>query len=64
MSKLIEIVFAPDGQTRIETKGFEGHECREAAKFIKNALGKVTSEQLTSEFYQTNEQQQSAQEGM
>ena len=48
---LIELTIAPDGQTRVETKGFQGGECREASRFIEQVLGRHTSEQLTPEFY-------------
>ena len=51
--KTIEITVTPDGQTRVETKGFVGSDCREASRFLEQALGKRTEEQLTSEFHQT-----------
>jgi hypothetical protein len=50
--KTIEIIVTPDGQSRVETKGFAGNACREASQFIEQALGKRTGEQLTAEFYQ------------
>ena len=55
--KTIEIVISPNGQTQVETKGFTGAECRDASKFIEQALGKQTSEQLTAEFHQVASQQ-------
>jgi hypothetical protein len=61
--KIIEIIIAPDGQTRVETKGFSGAECRQASEFIEKALGKRTSETLTSEFYQHQSQEQKLREG-
>ncbi len=51
--KTIEINVAPDGKTRVETKGFSGGECREASKFIEQALGRHLNEQLKPEFRQT-----------
>ncbi len=51
--KTIEINVAPDGKTRVETKGFSGGECREASKFIEQALGHHLDEQLKPEFRQT-----------
>ena len=56
--KTIEIVISPTGQTRVETKGFAGPECRQASEFIEKALGRCTGEQLTAEFHQqaTNQQ--------
>lgn len=47
----IEIIVAPDGKTRVETKGFVGNTCRDASRFIERALGHVEQEQLTAEFY-------------
>ena len=52
MSQTIEIIVAPNGQTRIETKGFAGSQCRQASQFLEAALGRRTSEQLTAEFHQ------------
>ena len=56
--RIIEIVISPNGQTQVETKGFTGAECRDASKFIEQALGKQTSEQLTAEFHQVASQPQ------
>lgn len=61
-SKTIEIIVSPSGQTRVETKGFVGSECRQASQFMEEALGERTSEQLTAEFYQQVGQQQSNQQ--
>lgn len=62
MSKIIEIVVSPTGQTRVETKGFAGAECQAASRFLEQALGQCTGEQLTSEFYQQQAQQQTLRE--
>ena len=50
--KIIEIVVSSTGQTQIETKGFTGSACRDASRFIEQALGKQTGEQLTAEFHE------------
>lgn len=52
MSKIIEITVAPDGATKVETKGFIGYECLEASRLIEIVLGTRTSEILKSEFHQ------------
>ncbi|MCY2994199.1 MAG: DUF2997 domain-containing protein [Planctomycetota bacterium] len=52
MSKIIEIIVSPKGETTVTTKGFAGSSCREASKFLEQALGQQTSEQLTAEFHQ------------
>ena len=58
--KVIRVIVGPKGETRVETKGFSGGECREASRFLEQALGQPVGEQLTPEFYQTEatEQQQ------
>lgn len=52
MSKFIEIIVSPNGESRVETKGFAGSGCREASQFIESALGKRVGEDLTPEFHQ------------
>lgn len=59
MRKVIEIIVDSKGQSRVETKGFVGNECRQASKFIEQALGKRTDEKLTAEFHQEIGQNQS-----
>ena len=59
MNKIIEIIVAPNGQTKVETKGFTGNQCQQASKFIEQALGKRTDEKLTAEFHQELGQKQS-----
>ena len=61
--KTIEIIVTPDGQTRIETKGFPGNDCRIASQFLEQALGQRTQELMTPEFYNTSSEQQSLQAG-
>ena len=45
-------------RTRVETKGFAGGECLEASRFLETALGKVTEENRTAEFYEVAANQQ------
>ena len=51
--KTIDIIIAPNGETKIETKGFAGPSCRAASQFLEHALGTRVSEQLTAEFHQS-----------
>ncbi|MDR3638634.1 MAG: DUF2997 domain-containing protein [Isosphaeraceae bacterium] len=53
--KKIEITVSPKGETKVETKGFTGGACREASRFVEQALGTRTAESLTAEFYETQE---------
>jgi hypothetical protein len=57
--KTIEITVRPDGQTSVETKGFSGPSCRDASRFLEEALGRRTDEQLTADFHQSQSVQQS-----
>ena len=50
--KTIKITVDPKGQSKVETKGFAGGECREASRFVEQALGTRSSETLTGEFHQ------------
>ncbi|WP_254509501.1 DUF2997 domain-containing protein [Anatilimnocola floriformis] len=61
--KIIEVTVSPKGETRIETKGFAGGECRRASRSMEAALGVRASEQLTTEFYQQSSVRQSLKEG-
>ena len=56
MNKIIEITVGPKGETTVQTKGFTGPECKDASRFVEQALGQKTAEQLTGEFYQTGQQ--------
>ncbi|MEK6248502.1 MAG: DUF2997 domain-containing protein [Planctomycetales bacterium] len=51
--KTIEIIVTEDGKTSVQTKGFSGASCREASRFIEQAMGTRVGEQVTAEFYQT-----------
>ena len=50
--KTIEIVIDSGGKARVETKNFTGAACREASRFLEQALGRTTAETLTAEFHQ------------
>ena len=55
--KTIEITVTPDGQSTVQTRGFVGPGCREASRFVEDALGQRIGEQLTAEFHQATRQQ-------
>ena len=52
MNRTIEIVVTPEGKTTVQTLGFTGASCREASRFVEEALGQRVGERLTPEFYQ------------
>lgn len=60
--KTIEILIDPKGETRLQTKGFAGSSCRDASRFIEQALGQGTGEKLTTEFHQVESVRQANQQ--
>ena len=63
MTQIIEVIVSPTGETRVETRGFAGSSCRDASRFVEEALGQRTGEQLTAEFHQQQSTQHTAREG-
>lgn len=49
--KQIVLEFQKDGTVRVAPKGFQGGECRDATKFIEEALGTVVSSEDTVEAF-------------
>ena len=60
--KTIEITISAKGETTVQTKGFAGSSCRDASRFVEQALGQQTGEKLTAEFHQTQSVEQSQQQ--
>ena len=52
MMKIIEILVSPKGETKVQTRGFAGPSCREASRFLEDALGQRLAEQTTAEYHQ------------
>jgi hypothetical protein len=48
----IELLFTPDGQVRLETRGLKGKTCVEETAALEKAIGKVERRTRTAEFYQ------------
>ena len=61
--KTIEITVDPKGRAKVETKGFTGGECREASRFVEEALGARASERPTAEYYREQPARQDARQG-
>ena len=57
--KIIEVIITPSGETQIQTKGFSGSECKQASRFLEEALGQNVGEKLTPEYHQNQSAQQS-----
>jgi hypothetical protein len=60
--KIIEIIVSPTGETKLETRGFTGSSCREASRFLEQAMGVRGAEQITAEFHQTDQASQEIQQ--
>ena len=58
--KTIEILISARGETTVTTKGFSGASCRDAGKFVEDALGRRLGERLTAEFCQAQPVEQNA----
>lgn len=54
----IEIIIGPKGETKLETKGFTGSACKDASRAIEKALGQVSGETNTPEYYAAQETHQ------
>ena len=59
-TKTIEIIVSPAGEATVQTKGYSGSACRDASRFLEQALGERAGEQLTPEFHQPAVQCQQA----
>jgi hypothetical protein len=62
MARIIEVTVSPKGETTIQTKGYSGSDCLQASRFLEEALGVVTADRRTTEFYDTTAQQQHVQQ--
>jgi hypothetical protein len=50
------VIIAPDGTVEVQVRGFKGRGCLEAAKWFEEIVGPLQSQQLTSEYYDPEEQ--------
>lgn len=56
MAEELEIEISPTGQVVVRTIGIKGGRCIDAAEFIAKIVGHEESRELTSEFYETEQQ--------
>ena len=56
MPRVIEVIVSPRGETTLQTKGYSGADCQQASRFLEEALGIVSAERKTAEYYQTGSQ--------
>ncbi len=48
----VEISISKEGKVRVHVKGAKGKACLEYAKWLAEIVGKMESQQLTSEYYE------------
>ncbi len=60
--RAIEIIVTPEGKSSVQTLGFTGASCRDASRFVEQALGQRTGEKLTAEFHQSESVHQANQQ--
>jgi len=54
--KDLVITIGPDGEVTIEVEGVAGPGCLDLTKFLEDELGEVTDRQLSSAYYQEEEE--------
>lgn len=62
MARVIEITVSPKGETTVQTKGYAGADCRQASRFVEQALGVATADRTTAEFYAATPTEQQIQQ--
>jgi Protein of unknown function (DUF2997) len=63
MDKKIIITVSPTGETTVQTTGYTGPACKDASRFIEEALGEKTAERLTPEYHQPAKRQNHTNQG-
>ena len=58
MSRVIEVTVSPQGEVTVQTKGYAGADCVQASKDLEAALGVVTADRKTADYYAEAVQQQ------
>jgi hypothetical protein len=60
--RVIEVIVSPTGDSTVQTKGYAGADCVAASKFLEQALGVVSTDQRTGEFYTVEQATQQVKE--
>ena len=56
MDEEIEIEISAQGKVTVRTKGIKGPRCLDVAELLAKIIGKEESRQLTSEYYESDQQ--------
>jgi hypothetical protein len=58
----VEITISKNGEVKVHIKGIKGKACLKFGAFLADVVGKVKSQQLTSEYYEPEEKAAISQE--
>ena len=53
-----DITIGADGSVEVDVKGYKGKSCTQAVKLFEQIVGEIQSKQMTTEFYEPEEQVQ------
>lgn len=48
----VEITINPEGKVKVHIKGIKGKKCLELVDFLKQNVGEILEQKLTSEYYE------------
>lgn len=63
MPTIYEVEAAPDGTITVRTKGHKGRSCKDASKWLTDALGRTTESKNTAEFYEAATEKATVKQG-
>ncbi len=53
-----DLIIALDGSVELQVKGIKGKGCLQVAKLFEQIVGEIKSQEVTTEFYEPDEQVQ------
>jgi hypothetical protein len=60
--RTIHITVDPQGNVKLQTRGYAGRACLDASRELEQVLGERVSETMTNEYFQQTEERQRHQE--
>ena len=60
--RLIEVLVSPHGEATVQTRGYAGADCLQASKFLEQALGVISTDRKTAEYYRSTQTEQQIQQ--
>lgn len=51
-----DLIIGPDGRVELQVHGYKGKGCLEAMKVFQEVVGRLQSQELTSEYYAPDEE--------